>query len=70
MRELTVEEFDEVAGGPGPLLYLAGAAIVAAGSAVGGYLAGKSAGEKSAQASATVDTGSGSVEVSCSASSQ
>ena len=42
MRELTAQEFEEVAGGPGPLVYLVGAAIVAAGSAIGGYLAGSS----------------------------
>lgn len=42
MRELTLNEHELVAGGPGPLVYLVGAAIVAAGSAIGGYLAGSS----------------------------
>lgn len=65
MRELTINEYDEVAGGPGPIVYLVGTAIVAAGSAIGGYLAGKSSG--TAESSATVNTDSGTVEISCKA---
>ena len=42
MYELTARDLEEVAGGPGPLVYLAGAAIMAVGSAIGGYLAGSS----------------------------
>lgn len=42
MRELTANEFDSVSGGPGPLIYLAGAVIGAVGAAIGGYFAGSS----------------------------
>lgn len=42
MRELTFNEIQEVEGGVAPIVYIAGALIAAAGSAIGGYLAGKS----------------------------
>ncbi len=65
MRDLKANEFEAVAGGPGPVVYLAGAAIMAAGSAIGGYIAGRNA--ATAQASATMNTREGTVQLSCSA---
>lgn len=41
MRELHVNEWESISGAPGPLVYLVGAGIAAAGAAVGGYLAGR-----------------------------
>lgn len=41
MRDLSMQEIDNVSGGPGPLIFIVGALIGAAGAAIGGYLAGR-----------------------------